>query len=92
MCYIDTVAIQRQSKKTAKGSVTDMDDNDFDTPLSETSVSLKLELIQKRCSELMEDPDSMLELALEEPAAADSGAGDPYNRRKPRATRTLRPC
>ncbi|MDJ0814035.1 MAG: hypothetical protein QNJ23_09910 [Woeseiaceae bacterium] len=56
-----------------------MDDKDFDTPLSQSSVSHKLELIQKRCSELMEDPDSMLELALEEPGAADPRAGDPYN-------------
>ncbi|MDJ0906686.1 MAG: hypothetical protein QNI96_11750 [Woeseiaceae bacterium] len=43
-------------------------------------MTLKLELIQKRCSELMDDPDS-LELALEEPAAGDAGSGDPYNHR-----------
>ena len=58
----------------------DMADKDFDTPLSESSVSLKLELIQKRCNELMDDPDAMLELALDEPVAADPRAGDPYNR------------
>ena len=57
-----------------------MDDKDLDTPLSQSSVTLKLELIQRRCSELMDDPDS-LELALEEPPAADPYAGDPYNRR-----------
>ena len=57
-----------------------MDDKDFDTPLSASSVTLKLEMIQKRCSELMDDPDS-LELALEESPAADPRAGDPYNRR-----------
>lgn len=56
-----------------------MDDKDFDTPHSQSSVSLKLELIQKRCNELMDDPDSMLELALEEPGPADPSAGDPYN-------------
>jgi hypothetical protein len=56
-----------------------MDDKDLPTPLSQSSVSLKLELIQRRCNELMDDPDSMLELALEEPAAADPRAGDPYN-------------
>ncbi len=57
-----------------------MDDKDLDVPLSQSSVTLKLELIQKRCSELMDDPDS-LELALEEPAAGDAGSGDPYNHR-----------
>ena len=57
-----------------------MDDKDLDTPLSQSSVTLKLELIQRRCNELMEDPDA-LELALEEPAAADPRASDPYNRR-----------
>lgn len=55
-----------------------MDDKNLQTPLSQSSVTLKLELIQKRCNELMDDPDA-LELALEEPAAADSGANDPYN-------------
>jgi hypothetical protein len=56
-----------------------MDNKDLDTPLSQSSVTLKLELIQKRCNELMDDPDG-LELALEEPAAADPRASDPYNR------------
>ena len=55
-----------------------MDDKELDVPLSRSSVTLKLELIQKRCNELMDDPDS-LELALEEPSAADPRAGDPYN-------------
>ena len=57
-----------------------MDDKDLDVPLSQSSVTLKLELIQKRCSELMDEPDS-LELALEEPTAGDPRAGDPYNHR-----------
>jgi hypothetical protein len=57
-----------------------MDDKDLDAPLAQTSVTLKLELIQKRCNELMDDPDS-LELALEEPPAVDPRAGDPYNHR-----------
>lgn len=56
-----------------------MSDRNLETPLSESSVSLKLELIQKRCGELMDDPDSMLELALDEPAPAESHSGDPYN-------------
>ena len=57
-----------------------MDDKDLDTPLSQSSVTLKMELIQKRCNELMDDPDG-LELTLEEPAVEDPRASDPYNRR-----------
>jgi hypothetical protein len=50
----------------------------METPLSESSVSLKLEEIQKRCSELMDEPDALLELTLEEPAA-NPRSSDPYN-------------
>lgn len=50
----------------------------MDTPLSESSVSLKLEEIQKRCSELMDEPDTLSELSLEDPTA-DPQASDPYN-------------
>ena len=56
-----------------------MDKNAMDTPLSESSVSLKLEEIQKRCSQLMDEPEEMLELSLEEPGAAPL-TSDPYNR------------
>jgi hypothetical protein len=56
-----------------------MNEKEFDSSLAETSVSLKLELIQRRCTELLDDPDSMLELALEEPAADAGNNGDPYN-------------
>jgi len=56
-----------------------MDKKVMDTPLSESSVSLNLEMIQKRCSELMDQPDAMLELAIDEPAAEDPRASDPYN-------------
>ena len=56
-----------------------MDKKDMEAPLSQSSVSLKLELIQRRCSELMDDPDE-LELSLEEPAPEDPRASDPYNR------------
>lgn len=56
-----------------------MDKKEMETPLSQSSVSLKLELIQKRCSELMDEPDAMLELAIDEPAAEDPHASDPYN-------------
>ena len=56
-----------------------MDKKEMETPLSQSSVSMKLELIQKRCSELMDEPDAMLELAIDEPAAEDPRASDPYN-------------
>ena len=55
-----------------------MDKKDMDTPLSESSVSLKLELIQRRCSELLDEPDS-LELTLEEPTAEDPQANDLFD-------------
>ncbi len=53
----------------------------MDTPLSESSVTLKLEEIQKRCSELLEQPDALSGLALEEPIG-DPRANDPYNRQR----------
>ena len=53
----------------------------MDTPLSESSVTLKLEEIQKRCSELLEQPGALSELALEEPVA-DPRSNDPYNRHR----------
>lgn len=56
-----------------------MDKKEMETPLSQSSVSMKLELIQKRCSELMDEPDAMLELAIDEPEAEDPRARDPYN-------------
>ena len=55
-----------------------MDDiHDRDAPLSESSVSLNLSLIQQRCNQLLEDADG-LELTLEEPAL-EVEANDPYN-------------
>jgi hypothetical protein len=51
----------------------------MDTPLSQSYVSLKLEEIQKRCSELMEGPDGLLELRLEDSESA-ADKNDPYNR------------
>ena len=50
----------------------------MDTPLSQSNVSLKLEEIQKRCGELMDEPDTLLELSFEDPTA-DPRASDPYN-------------
>lgn len=50
----------------------------MDTPISQSSVTLKLEEIRKRCSELMEDPEGLAELTLEE-AIAEPDPNDPYN-------------
>ena len=55
-----------------------MDTKIMDTPLSQSSVSLKLEEIQKRCNELMDEPETLMELSLED-ATADPRASDPYN-------------
>lgn len=54
--------------------------HDFDdVPLSESSVSLKLADIQKRCTELLDGPDELTGLSLEDaPIAPDSG--NPYDR------------
>jgi hypothetical protein len=54
----------------------------MDTRLSESSVSLKLEEIQRRCSELINEPEGLLELSLEEGETAPQ-SGDPYNQLKP---------
>ena len=56
--------------------------NRMETPLSQSSVSMKLEEIQKRCSDLLEAPESMLELSLEE-APNNPEGNDPYNRQRP---------
>lgn len=52
----------------------------MDSPLSESNVSLKLSLIQKRCNELMNETDG-LELILEDPEPSKE-TGDPYNQLK----------
>jgi hypothetical protein len=54
----------------------------METPLSQSSVSLKLEEIQKRCNELMDEPDALSELTLEEPVVANPRSNDPYNRHR----------
>ena len=51
----------------------------MDTPLSQSSVTLKLEEIQRRCSELMDEPDGLSDLTLEDPVL-EPESGDPYNR------------
>jgi len=53
---------------------------DFEeTPLSESNVSLKLADIQKRCSELLNDPGDLGGLSLEDPAP-EADSNNPYNR------------
>ena len=52
----------------------------LECPLSESGVSLKLSLIQKRCSELMDETDG-LELSLED-YEPRKDVGDPYNHLK----------
>ena len=54
---------------------------EMDTPLSQSSVSLKLEEIQRRCNELMDEPDALSDLTLEEPST-DPRSNDPYNRQR----------
>ena len=49
-----------------------------DTPLSESNVSLKLADIQKRCSELLQDPDQFGGLTLEEPISGQDSS-NPYD-------------
>ena len=56
-----------------------MDKEFKDIPLSQSNVSLKLADIQKRCSDLIDDPDDLGGLSLEEPVAEPDN-GDPYSR------------
>ena len=53
----------------------------MDSPLSETNVARKLSEIQKRCNELMEEPDALTDLRLED-ADTIIDTGDPYNHLK----------
>ncbi len=52
-----------------------------DEPLSETTISLRLAEIQKRCSDLLSEPDALEGLTLEGEGAApnDCGGFNPYN-------------
>lgn len=57
-----------------------MDTEYKDVPLAESNVSLRLAEIQKRCSDLLQEPDA-LDLTLEEEALTIVPDGaDPYNR------------
>ncbi len=54
-------------------------DKDFDdVPLSQSTISKRLAEIQRRCSQLADDPDELSELSLEDPIAK-SDKGNPYN-------------
>ena len=54
-------------------------DKDFDDiPLSQSNVSLKLADIQKRCSQLLDEPDELTILSLEEPTDEPDN-NNPYN-------------
>lgn len=75
-CDTWTVARGRQGLSNLKGL---QEKRDMDTPLSQSYISLKLSEIQKRCSELMEAPDGLTELQLEEPETVADNS-DPYNR------------
>ena len=60
-----------------------MDKEIKEIPLSESNVSLELAEIQKRCSDLLQEPQALETLTLEEeePAlAAELNGADPYNR------------
>ena len=50
-----------------------------DIPLSQSNVTLRLADIQKRCSQLLQEPDDSLELSLEEPTLKVDDS-NPYNR------------
>ncbi|MEE8308389.1 MAG: hypothetical protein V3R81_14065 [Gammaproteobacteria bacterium] len=54
----------------------------MDTPLSQSNVSLKLSEIQKRCRDLLDEPDGLTELCLEDEPQPGVDAGDPYNHQK----------
>lgn len=55
-------------------------DKDFDdVPLSQSNVSLKLAEIQKKCSQLIDDPDYLGGLSLEDPAVEPDN-NNPYSR------------
>lgn len=56
-----------------------MDKDLNNIPLSESNVSLKLADIQRRCSELLSESDSLSELTLEE-SIIEPDNNNPYNR------------
>ena len=65
----------------SKGRKTELDWDFKDEPLSASNVSLRLAEIQKRCSDLLTEPDGLDELQLEgeETAPGDVDGFNPYN-------------
>jgi len=56
-------------------------DKDFDDiPLSQSNVSLRLADIQKRCSQLLDEPGELTGLSLEEEPTVEPENSNPYNR------------
>ena len=51
----------------------------MDTPLSESSISFKLEEIRRRCGELLDEPEGLADLQLED-GSSNPETNDPYNR------------
>lgn len=58
----------------------DQNNNDKDATLAESNVSLRLADIQRRCAQLLDDPESELELAIEEPADEAAEPEDYFQR------------
>ncbi len=56
-----------------------MDKEFDDIPLSQSNVTLKLADIQKRCSQLLDEPGELTGLSLEEPTVEPDN-NNPYNR------------
>jgi len=63
----------------AKNCHNDTPLSEADIPLSESNVSLKLAVIQMRCTQLLQDADNSIELTLED-AVVPSDAFNPYDR------------
>jgi hypothetical protein len=55
-----------------------MNEYNEDMPLSQSNVSLKLTDIQRRCSDLIEAPDDLGGLSLED-TSIESDNSNPYN-------------
>jgi hypothetical protein len=53
-------------------------DKNTDAPLSEKTIPTKLSEIQKRCTELLTEPDSLTDLHLVDFEGGSDGS-DPYN-------------
>ena len=81
--YVTCASGREQSPIDIAGATTgeprQMNKDYVDVPLSESNVSLKLADIQKRCSQLISDPDEFDGLSLEDSATA-ADESNPYNR------------